>query len=212
MLEDIIGSLKYSSFTAAIERVQRLRESATPLRTKELAGSIDSPQEDSSTSFSDVETPQKYHDQALFDVGSGAVLPPENITRHAISSFFTYGSTLFYIIPQEACEGLIKETYDQTSDATNKSAVCLTCALAAIGAQYSISGVPDVAKEKYVQHAHFLLTDTLDNEYDTLLNVRVFICLSMYFIFSKSMSARSMTGKKFLILQFVVFFQAIFFY
>lgn len=196
-LEDIIKSLKYSSFTEAIKRVQQLREDMSPSpRHEELAtaGSTNSSQ-DRSISLSNwsPSVPKNDHNPTSFDVGY-ANLPPEDTTRHAMLSFFSCGSTLFHVMPQEACENLIKRTYEQAAGVT-KGAVCLVCALAAVGSQYCTDGIPDTAREKYFQHASLLLPDAVEE--DALISMRISVCLSVYLVLIKSTSARTMTGREF---------------
>lgn len=182
-LEKIIGSLNCNSFAEAVERVQQLRGDtlASPRSeasaTTELTGHL---RDDS-----------RSHSLAAFNVGY-ADLPPEDITRQAVSSFFSCGSTLFHIIPQEACEKLIRRIYEQAADVT-KSDVCQVCALAATGGQYCTDVVPDSAKEMYFQYASLLLQDALEE--DALVSMRIFICLAIYLVLIKSTSARTMTGK-----------------
>lgn len=136
------------------------------------------------------------HSLAAFDVGY-VDLPPESITRQAVSSFFSCGSTLLHIISQEACGKLIRKIYGQAADVT-KSDVCQVCALAALGGQYCTDVISDSAKEKYFQHASLLLQDAVEE--DALISMRIFICLAVYLIFIKSTSARTMTGKEICVL------------
>lgn len=132
------------------------------------------------------------HSLAVFDV-LYVDLPPEYMTRQAVSSFFSCGSTLFHIISQEACEELISRIYEQAADMT-KSDICQVCALAAMGGQYCTDSIPDYAKEKYFQRASLLLQDALEE--DALVSMRITICLAVYLILIKSTSARTMIGKK----------------
>jgi hypothetical protein len=182
-LEKIIGSSKRNLFAEAVERVQQLRGDmlASP-RSKASA----------TTELSDhLRDDSRGHSLAAFDI-EYVDLPPEDITRQAVSSFFSCGSTLFHIIPQEACENLIRRVYEQAADVT-KSDVCQVCALAAVGGQYCTDVIPDSAKEKYFQYASLLLQDALEE--DALVSMRIFICLAIYLILIKSTSARTMTGK-----------------
>ena len=175
-LENIIGSLKCNSFAEAVERVQQLREDMPP----ELQNQPPPPPD------------SRRHSLAVFDV-LYVDLPPEYMTRQAVSSFFSCGSTLFHIISQEACEELISRIYEQAADVT-KSDICQVCALAAMGGQYCTDSIPDYAKEKYFQRASLLLQDALEE--DALVSMRITICLAVYLILIKSTSARTMIGKK----------------
>ena len=181
-LENIIGSLKCNSFAEAVERVQQLREDMPPSPRSDASGTTEStPPPDS-----------RRHSLAVFDV-LYVDLPPEYMTRQAVSSFFSCGSTLFHIISQEACEELISRIYEQAADVT-KSDICQVCALAAMGGQYCTDSIPDYAKEKYFQRASLLLQDALEE--DALVSMRITICLAVYLILIKSTSARTMIGKK----------------
>lgn len=181
-LENIIGSLKCNSFAEAVERVQQLREDMPPSPRSDASGTTEpTPPPDS-----------RRHSLAVFDV-LYVDLPPEYMTRQAVSSFFSCGSTLFHIISQEACEELISRIYEQAADVT-KSDICQVCALAAMGGQYCTDSIPDYAKEKYFQRASLLLQDALEE--DALVSMRITICLAVYLILIKSTSARTMIGKK----------------
>lgn len=210
-LEDIIRSLKRSSFAEAIERVQQLRGDVFPSpQSEELVSARSMSSSDKSISSSEWSPGvlTKDHNSTSFDVGYASNLPPEDITRHAISSFFSCGSTLFYVMSQEACENLISRIYEQAAD-VNKGVVCLLCAVAAVGSQYCADGVPDSAREKYFQHALLLLQDAIEE--DTLISMRISVCLSVYLVLIKSTSARTMTGKGFQALHFVLIFICVLF-
>ena len=181
-LENIIGSLKCNSFAEAVERVQQLREDMPPSPRSDASGTTEPPPPPDS----------RRHSLAVFDV-LYVDLPPEYMTRQAVSSFFSCGSTLFHIISQEACEELISRIYEQAADVT-KSDICQVCALAAMGGQYCTDSIPDYAKEKYFQRASLLLQDALEE--DALVSMRITICLAVYLILIKSTSARTMIGKK----------------
>lgn len=208
-LEDMIGSLKCNSLDEAIKRLKHLREDASPCRLDQVStvgpngsfGDEDSLDgvRSSGTNFSGTETISlgERPSSVLSDGSWASVssiyldLPPEDVTRHAVSSYFYCGSTLFYVMPQEACEPLIKQIYDHAADVT-KSVVCQLCALAAVGSQYCTDQLPDFAKENYFQHALLLLQDAI--EQDSLTSMRVSVCLAVYLVLAKNISARTMTG------------------
>lgn len=117
-------------------------------------------------------------------------LPVEGITRRVIAVFFACGGTLFYIMPSEACEDIIRAVYKRRNDVT-KMMVCQLCALASVGSQYSPAEIPASAKEQYFQCAFWLLNDpTVQGDPRVM---RVYACLAMYLILLKSTRARSMT-------------------
>lgn len=124
-------------------------------------------------------------------------LPPQFITRRAVSAYFICGSTLFYVMQREACEKLIQTIYEQPADMT-KSDTCGLCAVAAVGSLYCTDELPDFAHKKFFQCASLLLQDTVET--DALMGMRVSVCLSVYLVLGKSTSARTMTGKEFQVL------------
>lgn len=209
ILEDVIGSLKCNSFDEAVNRLQQLREDTSPSRLGGVAkvGSSSSLGDEdclggarsSCTNFSESKTTSLSEGPSSVRSNHSSIsvssiyidLPPEEITRHAVSSYFSCGSTLFYVMPQEAWEPLIRRIYDHAADAT-KGVVCQLCALAAVGSQYSTDQIPDFAKEKYFRLASLLLQEAVEE--DTLISMRVCVCLAVYLVLVKSTSARTMTG------------------
>lgn len=121
-------------------------------------------------------------------------LPPQTLTRLAVSTFYSCGSTLFYVMSQEVCDKLIRRVYEHPGD-VNKSETCGLCALAAVGSQYSGGEIPESANKIYFEYATSWLQDTVEE--DTLMGMRASICLSMYLILVKSTSARKMIGMPF---------------
>lgn len=108
-----------------------------------------------------------------------------------MSAYFACGSTLFYVMPRETCEGLMSSLYEHPAD-IKKSEACACCAVAAMGSQYSVEEIPDVAKETYFEYASSLLQDAAEE--DALMGMRACIGLAVYLVLLKSSSARTMTG------------------
>lgn len=67
-----------------------------------------------------------------FDYNS---LPPQFLTRRAVSAYLHFGSTMFYVMQREACEKLMRTIYEQPADMT-KSDACGLCAVATVGSLY----------------------------------------------------------------------------
>lgn len=133
-----------------------------------------------------------------FDYNS---LPPQFLTRRAVSAYLHFGSTMFYVMQREACEKLMRTIYEQPADMT-KSDACGLCAVATVGSLYCTDELPDFAHKKYFQCASLLLQDTV--EADALMGMRVSACLSVYLVLSKSTSARTMTGKEYQVRRFIL--------
>lgn len=222
-LESIVGSLQCNSFPEAIRRLQQLRADRfrSPKRKEFVTigsdgrsddGPDGAPREDdcsdsSQATPSSMNLPQvrsiSLNKQLLKTPANGYKtrspdfernsLPPQFLTRRAISAYFVCGSTLFYIMQREACEKLIRTVYEQPADIT-KSDTCGLCALAAVGSLYHTDELPDFAHKKYFQYASSLLQDTVKT--DSLMGMRVSACLSVYLVLDKSTSAKTTTGKE----------------
>lgn len=222
-LENIVGSLQCNSYPEAVRRLQQLRADRflSPKRKEFVTigsdgrsddGSDGAPREDD-CSDSPRATPLLMNlpqvrsislNKQLFKTPANGYearspdserdsLPPQFLTRRAISAYFVCGSTLFYIMQREACEKLIRTVYEQPADIT-KSDTCGLCALAAVGSLYHTDELPDFAHKKYFQYASSLLQDTVRTDF--LMGMRVSACLSVYLVLDKSTSARTTTGKE----------------
>lgn len=112
---------------------------------------------------------------------------------------------MFYVMQREACEKLMRTTYEQPAEMA-RSNVCGLCAVAAVGSLYCTDELPDFAHKKYFQCASSLLRHTVET--DALMGMRVSACLSVYLVLGKSISTRTMTGKGFQVLRFILILSA----
>lgn len=96
-------------------------------------------------------------------------------------------------MPQADSVGLLKAVYERRPDVT-QSMACQLCALAAVGSYYCTGEIPPAAMERYYQQASSLLQSVAGE--DDLGTMRVFACLSVYFILLKGTSARAMTSTR----------------
>lgn len=204
-LEDIIGSLQCNSFPDAIQRLEQLRADRfrSPQRKDSATSGLSSgpdgaPRDDNfhqarsiSLDEQPFEAPQNDYDMRSLDYEYNS-LPPQFLTRRAVSAFFVCGSTLFYVMQQKACEDLMWTIYERPADMT-KSDTCGLCAVAAVGGLYCTDELPDIAHKEYFQRASLLLQDTVET--NPLMGMRVSACLSVYLVLGKSISARTMTGQ-----------------
>lgn len=71
--------------------------------------------------------------------------------------------------------------------------VCVLCAVAAVGSEYSTADIPYLDKMKYFEYASWLLKYT--SEKDSLMAMRVSAALALCLILRKSASARTITGE-----------------
>ncbi|RDW90850.1 uncharacterized protein DSM5745_02625 [Aspergillus mulundensis] len=204
-LEAIVRSLRCNSLDKAVETLRQLRENGHELdhaATPRPSVGSDTGSSDQSPTQSPSPRPKRPvahmqrsrssitidHDPTV-SVGPFG-LPPREITRRAVSSFFSCGGTLFYIMPREDCESMIETTYDRPEDAT-RSVVGQICAVAVVGSHYCTDDIPASAKEKYFDLASSLLHDDVE---DDLSIMRVHACLSIYLILLKSTTARAITA------------------
>lgn len=164
-LENIIGSLRCNSFPEAIQRLQQLRADRfrSPQRKGfAITGSDSGFSSGSNSAYRDDDCshnlsptpPSTNLSQARsislseqpfntpgndcnvrssdFDYNS---LPPQFLTRRAVSAYLHFGSTMFYVMQREACEKLMRTIYEQPADMT-KSDACGLCAVATVGSLY----------------------------------------------------------------------------
>lgn len=76
----------------------------------------------------------------------------------------------------------------------NKNEVCVLYAVAAAGSEYSNEEIPDHAKKEYFEHGSSVLKDAVKE--DPLMGMRASAALGVCLVLRKSVSARSITGKR----------------
>ncbi|KAE8131517.1 hypothetical protein BDV38DRAFT_275881 [Aspergillus pseudotamarii] len=127
----------------------------------------------------------------LFDTDYGKI-PTENFTRNAAAAFFSGIAPLFYIILPDDCDRLIHRIYQEKLN-IEQCEICELCAIAAVGCRYNSARVPNEYTDIFWQQALLLLYDVI-GEADVRA-LRILLCLGIYLILDKSISARTMIGK-----------------
>lgn len=214
-LERIIESLTCNSNPEAIIRLKQLREDRS-LLSQDMGLLMQEPSDGSSDNdhlttptavlpsqpsfLADHHLPSKSSSDAGSHGRSASVfnidhndLPPEHLTRRAVSTFVSCTENWLYITSSEACERLVRNVYYPVADAPQSPQICELSAIASVGSQYSTDGIQDSLKQNYFNNAYTRLIDVVEG--DTITSLRVFVCLSLYLNIDKSTSARAMIGK-----------------
>ncbi|RMZ37861.1 hypothetical protein CA14_004497 [Aspergillus flavus] len=121
----------------------------------------------------------------LFDTGCGKI-PTEAFTRIAATAFFSGVASLFYVILPEDCDRLIHRLYQEETD-IERCEVCELSAIAAVGCRYDSAEIPNEYIDKFWEQSLLLVYDAIDEA--DLRALRILICMGMYLILDKSMSA-----------------------
>ncbi|RAQ47727.1 hypothetical protein AFGD_010387 [Aspergillus flavus] len=127
----------------------------------------------------------------LFDTDYGKI-PSESFARKAAAAFFSGVASLFYVIMPDDYNRLIHRIYQEKLN-IERCEICELCAIAAVGCRYNSAQVPDEYVEIFWQQALLLVYDVI-GEADVRA-LRILLCLGIYLILDKSISARTMIGK-----------------
>ncbi|KAB8270045.1 hypothetical protein BDV30DRAFT_215799 [Aspergillus minisclerotigenes] len=124
----------------------------------------------------------------LFDTDYGKI-PSESFAHKAAAAFFSGVAPLFYIIMPDDYNRLIHRIYQEKLN-IERCEICELCAIAAVGCRYNSAQVPDEYVEIFWQQALLLVYDVI-GEADVRA-LRILLCLGIYLILDKSISARAM--------------------
>ncbi|KAF7627959.1 hypothetical protein AFLA_003326 [Aspergillus flavus NRRL3357] len=156
------------------ESIQQLRSEVRPMSSAGAASSSVPPAQHGKAPIDD-----------LFDTGCGKI-PTEAFTRIAATAFFSGVASLFYVILPEDCDRLIHRLYQEETD-IERCEVCELSAIAAVGCRYDSAEIPNEYIDKFWEQSLLLVYDAIDEA--DLRALRILICMGMYLILDKSMSA-----------------------
>ncbi|GMF69848.1 unnamed protein product [Aspergillus oryzae] len=162
------------------ESIQQLRSEVRPMSSAGAASSSVPPAQHGKAPIDD-----------LFDTGCGKI-PTEAFTRIAATAFFSGVASLFYVILPEDCDRLIHRLYQEETD-IERCEVCELSAIAAVGCRYDSAEIPNEYIDKFWEQSLLLVYDAIDEA--DLRALRILICMGMYLILDKSMSATVIIGK-----------------
>jgi hypothetical protein len=122
-------------------------------------------------------------------------LPSETLCRQAIATLLDGGSTIFHLISVHEAESLVHRLYRLPGAADILSLVEL-CVVTAVGSQFSKSSVSEEMRRRLFATVCYLIEQLTITDALYLRLMRVFLCLAMYSISEKNLSARSFICKR----------------
>lgn len=120
--------------------------------------------------------------------------PPEAPIRHTITALMEGGGTIFHIIGAPKAEDLINRVYHLSQSPDALSLVEL-CVIAAVGGHFTQEIMPARLQRRLFVTVCTLMGKLVFTEQSYLRLMRIFLCLTMYSIVEKYLSARSFIGK-----------------
>jgi hypothetical protein len=133
----------------------------------------------------------RYNDVATY---CSSRLPDEALVRQTVMAFIHCSESLIHTFTSTQAEALLNRVY-QTNQPTDALSLAELCIAAAIGSHYVPRHVPKRCIWEFFASACVLLDTVPVCEATYLRIMRLFLCLTLYSILEKHLSARSFVRK-----------------